>query len=168
MVEKLIVTIPRERLLLGPVETVFDPDIRTLCRRPYPDHPHGCPNYGKRSDCPPHAPFFPRAYDTSAPNYLAVVKFDFAKYLEERRVIHPDWTERALRNPRHYQGHLRADLSRFVGQIMPQMDCGYEPIFNPEAMGVDIASMFPKVGLQWEFPPQANNYRVCLIAKKKS
>ena len=38
------------------VEVVVDYRARDWCRLPYPDHPRGCPNFGRRADCPPMAP----------------------------------------------------------------------------------------------------------------
>jgi hypothetical protein len=111
---------------------------------------------------------FPRQYDISSPVYLAVIRFAFDEYLTMRKQKHPNWTEDALRNPWHYQEHLRAELRNFVRTITPAMEQSYEPNFDPEAMGMNIAEMFPKVGLEWVFPPQIYNYRVAVIAKKNN
>lgn len=113
--QKEIARIPREVVLLGPTTAVCDPAIRGLCLRPYYQHPKGCPNYGKKGDCPP----------------------------------------RALRNSRHWQGHLRSELRRFV---LDELAGSYgEVIFNPEAMGVNLTATCAEVGLQLEWPPEKAN-----------
>jgi hypothetical protein len=40
-----------------------DGEAGKLCRLPYPNHPKGCPNYGKRALCPPKAPALGRRSD---------------------------------------------------------------------------------------------------------
>lgn len=101
----MIDQIHRERVLLGPVDVVCHPEIQRLCLHPYFNHPKGCPNYRKKKDCPPRAPFFLDVFDKEV--LVAAIIFDFEDYLDQKRIKHPDWTERALKNPRHWQGHLR-------------------------------------------------------------
>ena len=54
----------------GIVRPVIDPDVRDLCPRSYPGHPHGCPNYGKRPSCPPQAPMLAETLDLTQPVHV--------------------------------------------------------------------------------------------------
>lgn len=166
---KKINEIPRKKIIFGPVEIICSPDIQKLCLCPYYGHPKGCPNYGKRPDCPPKAPYFLDLFQEKA--YVALISFDFEKYLSkkrsEKRKKHPvGWTERALRNPRHWQGHLRSELKKFIAEMMPCID-GDSVILNPEGMGVNVTVTCAKAKFYLEWPPEKKVCCVALIAKKK-
>ncbi len=45
------------------IKPVIDYAVRDLCQRPYPGHKKGCPNYGKKMGCPPHASRFENLID---------------------------------------------------------------------------------------------------------
>lgn len=164
-IEKEIDHIERERIFAGPVEAVCDPRMIAHCRDPYPDHPKGCPNWGCKEGCPPHVRYFPRVYSKDV--YIAAIRFNFAQYLVYRRTVHPDWTEKALRNPRHWQGHVRSERNRFLFEYLskhPEIDG--DIIINPEAMGVNLFATCARAGLTLEHTPTKNVYSVTLIAKK--
>lgn len=161
--EKEISHIERERLFLGPVEAVCDPQMIAHCLDPYHDHAKGCPNWGHKKGCPPNVRHFSKVYSKEV--YIVAVRFNFAEYLNLRREIHPDWTERALRNPRHWQGHVRHELNEFLFEYLskyPEIDG--EVIFNPEAMGVNLFETCEKVGIHLEQTPNNNVYKIALIA----
>ena len=145
-----------DRLFFKNVEAVYDPKIISFCKAPYYKHPKGCPNWGKRDDCPPNAGHFISIFKPTVS--VVISRLDFIEYIDERRLLHPDWTERALRNPRHWQGQLRADLKRFVGEIKRE---GQVPVFNPEAMGVNLFETCENAGYILEKYPVSF---VCMIA----
>ncbi len=160
-----IQSVPRQRILAGPVKVVYQPGIiRGLCKHPYYKHSGGCPNFGKRVDCPPKADLFRDCYEEEA--YILAIKFDFERYLELRRREHPDWTERALRNPRHWQNHLRCEISTFhetAKELLPELVV----ITNPEAMGVNLTETCALLGLTLEWPPVRSVFQINLLAKLK-
>ncbi len=160
--ERVIDKIRREKVLLGPTSVVCQPEIQRLCLCPYYNHPKGCPNYGKRTDCPPKTSLFSDVFKEKA--YVAAVVFNFKNYLEVKRDEHPDWTERALRNSRHWQGHLRAELKKFVSEELSGCDT---VIFNPEAMGVNVTKTCWRVGLKIEWPPKKVVCQVALIGQRR-
>lgn len=164
MEAKEIDRIGRKTVLLGPVAAVCDKAIQNLCFRPYFNHSKGCPNYGKKMDCPPKTDFFPEMYEEKV--YIAAVIFDFEEYLGLKRKRHPNWTERALRNPRHWQNHLRSELKKFIfGKLfVNDFDA---VIFNPEAMGVNVTAVCEKAGLKLEWPPQKIVCQIALIGRTK-
>ena len=154
--------IERKFVLLGPVEPVMLGHRDKMCCLPYPKHPRGCPKFGKCQACPPKAQRFSELYSPESIQ-IAVVIFDFAAYLRLRREQHPDWTERAIRNPRHWQGHLAAELRRRVSEM--SLGSGERPDFNPEAIGVDVTDTCARAGLDLEWPPVNKVCRVAIIAE---
>jgi hypothetical protein len=157
--------IKREFSILGPTEVVCKPKgFDRWCTLPYPNHIAGCPNFGKRQDCPPEAPYFLDIYRSRA--FVAFLCFDFEKYLEIKKQIHPDWTDKALRNPRHWQDHLRMVLKKSVADTLKMSELSdYEAVYNPEAMSVNVHATCQAVGLELEWPPQKKMHRLAFLAK---
>ncbi len=113
---------------------VQDLKMIALCRSPYYKHPIGCPNWDHKEGCPPHTKPFLSVFEPDV--YVSIARLDFGTYLRLKAEIHPSWTDKALRNPRHWQGHLRAAHRKHFtpGKIPP----GYEKVINAEAMGVNL------------------------------
>jgi len=130
------------------------------CKLPYPKHPNGCPNLGVKKSCPPKVEYFLDVYKSQI--RVVDMTFDFEKYLEWRRENHPDWTERALRNPRHFQGHLDASLEKYAENL-------YAPDFvveyNPESMGINLHLTCKRVGIELEWPPTRVMHRIAVLAQ---
>jgi hypothetical protein len=81
--------------VLGPVEVVCQPrGFTRWCTLPYPRHVDGCPNFGKRTDCPPNVPYYLDVFEPLS--YVAYLDFDFEGYIEQRRLMHNDWSEKSL------------------------------------------------------------------------
>jgi predicted metal-binding protein len=164
-VETEISLIERDKIIIGPVEAVCDPRMKAHCLDPYYKHPKGCPNWNYKKGCPPHIPYFPDIYSKDV--YIAAIRFNFAEYLARKKAIHPDWTERALKNPRHWQGHVRSELHRFLERELPQRpDVLGEVIFNPEALGVNLFATCAKEGIILEHIPENSVYNIALIAQR--
>jgi len=163
--EKEISHIERDRLFLGPVEAVCDPHIIKHCLDKYENHPKGCPNWGHKEGCPPNVRHFSRVYAKEV--FVVAIRFNFAAYLSLRRQAHPNWTDRALKNPRHWQGHLRHELNDFLFKHLSEHEeIDGEIILSPEAMGVDLFATCENVGIHLERNPQNYVYKVALIARK--
>jgi predicted metal-binding protein len=152
----MVSAVSKRTILLGPVTASASKKIPSLCLHPYHQHARGCPNFNRRKDCPPRADFFLDQFQPQI--FLAIVIFNFSAYLRQRKKIHPAWSERALKNSRHWQGHLRAVLKKFVKEKTPP---GYTALFNAEAMGVNLTQTCRRAGLRLEWPPRK---RVCLVA----
>jgi len=135
------------------------------CRACYPGHPDGCPKYDQddHPDCPPNAPWFGKSYD--GPVRVAAVVFDFAGFIAWRRRLRPGWTEKALRNPRHWQKHLAAALNGFLAGVDIADDEAI--ILNPEAQGIDVTATCAAAGLELEWPPRNRVCRVAIIARRR-
>jgi hypothetical protein len=156
--------IEREFFIKGPVDVVCQPrGFNRWCTLPYPGHKNGCPNFGKHNDCPPQAPYFLDVYKPEV--HVAFMRFDFGDFLERKRRIHPDWTERALRNPWHFQGHLDSKLRNFVkAELDNPMLKNFVVVSSPEAMGVNMHMTARRTEVELEWPPMKQMYRVALIA----
>ena len=77
---------------------------RSMCIRPYHNHPKGCPNFGKKEGCPPNVPMFDQVYDLTKPIYLIINEFNLLEHVENMKKIHPDWSSYQLYNSRYWQG----------------------------------------------------------------
>lgn len=146
---------------------VLDPSVRGMCRSPYPNHPRGCPNFGKRKSCPPKAPLFSKAYDMAKPVYAVVNEFPLGAHIERMRKAHPNWTDRQLRCCLYWQGTARKRLYDLIGEAMGYMSAGYRWTTCPEAMGVNVTETLRLAGIILEWPPENIARQVALIAHKK-
>lgn len=152
-------------------------DIKTvnkLCTQPYHNHKKGCPNFGHRQDCPPNLRHISEEYDMNSIHIL-LLEFPFGEYFNQRKKFHPDWTNRALINPRHWQNHLRASLNREWENIEDEYP-EHSFIQNPEGQGVNLVETLALNGVELEWSVEnemgeivsvaQNLYRVALIGKK--
>ncbi len=150
--------IPRRTCLKGPVKVSCSPEIRDLCARPYPDHPKGCPNVERCSE----ARYFLDAFGSDV--YVAALEFDFGAYLKMMKAKQPGWSDRQLRCPLYWQGHLRKQLRDFLAE---QKIDGYFPVWIPEAMGVNVTETCKAVGINLQWPPMTKTYVVVLFARSR-
>lgn len=134
------------------------------CTLPYYKHPQGCPNFGVKEKCPPNAPYFLDVFEEKV--LLAYIKFDFESYLGLRKSFHPDWNERELRNPRHFQGHLDSLLKKGIGDVGDAVG-GRVAVFSPEAMLVNMHLTCRAAGIELEWPPEKVMYRVAILGIPK-
>jgi hypothetical protein len=157
--------IARDFFIKGPLEVaVKQRGFNTWCRLPYPGHPNGCPNFGKKKECPPFAPYFLDLYKPQV--FVAFMQFDFKKYMEARSSQHSDWTERQLRNPWYFQTHLDSQLEDFVNSELsrPKFE-NFKPVYSSEAMAVNIHLTACDAGVKLEWPPRKNMYRITLLTQ---
>lgn len=145
------------------VEPVVHREIQGLCRRPYPDHPRGCPNYGHKEGCPPFVPLFDEKYDCTQGVYAIITEFDLKEHAGRMKAKHPLWTERQCRNLLFWQGkarkNLKAEISRF---LVSHPRHGVE--MAPEALGVNVTRTLRNVGIYLEWPPRDIARQVAMAA----
>ena len=106
------------------------------CQYPYPNHPKGCPNYG-RDGCPPKTLFISEIVDLRRPVYLAFSEFNLERHVSNMRLKHPTWSERQLRNVLYWQGTSRKQM-RQRARIARLYGCGDIVLTCPEAHGVNV------------------------------
>ncbi len=129
----------------------IDYSVRQLCKRPYPGHPKGCPNFGNRNTCPPAAPLFDRVVDLCRPVYAIVNEFDLEAFASRMRELHPEWTDKKCRCSRYWQGTARKQLGLQVDEFL-LLHSGYTAFTVPEAMGVNVTETLRRVGIILEWP----------------
>jgi hypothetical protein len=133
---------------------VVDPERSVaLCRRPYPKYPHGCPNWGR---CPT-TPL--RRLVRLRGCWLAVGEYDLEAHAERARRAHPDWSERALRNPRHWQQGARARLRAAIDEWLTEHPA-YVVIYGPESHGLDVTETCRRAGVDLEWPTRWEDTKV--------
>lgn len=147
----------------GPTTAVYEKKVTGYCRYPYPGHPQGCPNWNIKEGCPPRAPFFPEIYEDQV--WVTAVGMNLTRYFELKKRLHPGWTQKALANSRHWQGHLRAILKR--ESETKSISEGLVVINNPEALGVNVFATCKKLDLFLERQPQYWVWKVDLLGRKR-
>ena len=144
---------------------------QNLCRAPYHNHPKGCPNYGKRPDCPPCARV-DKIFDLSKPMYVIYTEYPVGEFAERMRVNHPEWahTPRQWYNCIRWQGTARKqhkiDIRSFKWAMRKNPDLHVDS--NPEALGVNVTKLMTQLGinLEWNYhedhDPERKTYRVSI------
>ena len=150
------------------VEPIVNYSVRSLCRKPYPGHPKGCPNWDRRPTCPPQAQLLPVILDMRNPIYCIYNAFDLSSHIAKMQAKHPGWTDRQIRCCLYWQSkgrkQLRAKINAFLSNH-PELTV----LYTPEAFGVDVDATMLSIGMRLEWPPASLAYQVALVgtAKKK-
>lgn len=141
-------------------EVSYDPKARDgrWCMLPYPNHPHGCPNF---PGCPMDRKDF---LDYEGYDWFAVIEeFDLKAHAEKMKEKHPNWTERQCRNLLYWQNGVRSRLKKkaeahafpFMGDVILEI---------PEANGVNVFDTMAKHNLIIERNPDMV-HKVMLVGK---
>jgi hypothetical protein len=141
-----------------------DPGLRALCARPYPGHPKGCPNFGKKAKCPPRLPLLDDVLDMRKPVWIVWNVFDMKSHVERMRLKHPAWSDRQLRCCLYWQAGARKELMqkiRWFGEWLGVPDMTV--CASPEGCGVNVTEMMKAVGEDLEWPPVSKAYQVALV-----
>ena len=148
------------------VEPVVDAGVREVCRKPYPNHPRGCPNHGKRATCPPQAPAISDVLDSYKPVWAIWNVFDLAAHIEKMRARHPAWSPLQLVCCLYWQRTarkaLRAEIDMFVFERQAAGGGPLRIIACPEACGVNVTATMARIGERLEWPPKTITYQVAL------
>jgi len=106
------------------------------CRIPYPNHPKGCPNYG-RDGCPPNALHITKVLDFKQSIYIAYSEFNLQAHMKRMKEKHPHWSERQQRNVLYWQGTSRKQMRQRAKHIqyLTRADI---VLTCPEAHGVNV------------------------------
>lgn len=143
------------------VQPVLDQSVRGLCRKPYPNHPKGCPNFNKRATCPPTVPLIEKILVLTEPVYAIWNRFEFGEHVEKMRKAHPDWTDRQLANCLYWQGTarkaLRVEVTAFETLCPSRL-----VLYVPEANGVNVTKTMARIGIRLQWPPKTVTYQVAL------
>ncbi len=146
------------------VSLVIDKSVRTLCYRPYPLHPKGCPNYGKKETCPPKVELITELLDLSKPVYVVWNVFDLASHVERMKEAHPNWSQRQLHCCLYWQPKARKILRKEIEGLGLWL-LGKRILFVPEACGVNVTATMASIGEILEWPPVTKTYQVAIVGE---
>ncbi len=141
----------------------IDHGVRTLCRRPYPGHPNGCPNYGKRNTCPPEAHFLENVLDLGRTVWILWVDFNLEEQRGRMLSKHPGWSKRQAECCLYWQAGVRKELREEMQAFIDFADDTLMMVEAPEAYGVNVTETMSRVGIQLEWPPEKIVRKVGLI-----
>lgn len=141
---------------------IINSETRKWCKLPYPQHPYGCPNYG-RPKCPPRYPLFNKILDLEKPIYIVAIRFDLENHAERIKTLHPEWNDRQCRNLRYWQGTVNKKLKEEVNKILAEGKLGDKAEFGPEAAGVNAHLTCYYSGIKLKWPPGKYVYKLALI-----
>ncbi len=149
----------------------LDTGMRSLCRKPYPGHRKGCPNYGKGQLCPPNRPRVEDVLDIDRPFYAIWGVFDLASHVERMREKHPAWSWRQLVCCLYWQPTARKRLKEEIKRVQ-QIRKELQIEMIPEAMGINVTRTMSSIGEYLEWPPRTKTYQVViagtpLVRKKR-
>lgn len=147
---------------------VMDLSACKACLRPYPGHPKGCPNYGKRDTCPPKALLLDDTYDLHEGVVCVYNRFDLRAHVEKMRTNNPTWTERQLYCCLYWQGTARKQLRAQMNQYLSGNSRGLVPVYVPEACGVDVTATVLQAGIELEWPPRNFAYQIAFLCLPKA
>ncbi|MEI7719341.1 MAG: hypothetical protein WCI72_05715, partial [archaeon] len=112
----------------------------------------GCPNYGKKPECPPRK-LFSEDYDLTNSLYLIATDFDLTEHAQRIRKAHLDWTEKAVYNPRYWQATARklheAEIEDFLKEHR-----AYSIERSPEGCGINVTNLCRQNRIYLEWPPR--------------
>jgi hypothetical protein len=136
------------------------------CQLPYPGHPKGCPNFGKKQGCPPKAMIFSQTYQP--PYYLISETFDIESHINKMKQLHPQWTQRQCRNLLYWQKSVNKKLREKSKQYLASLNDEHLMLLEiPEATGINIFETCRNVGIALEKLPEHQVTKIMIIAKRK-
>jgi len=156
------------------VTPVFRPTVRNLCKKSYPNHPHGCPNWAKRPTCPPECKLLPELVDASHDIHILWAEFPFGEHVKWMQSEHPTWSKRQLECCIYWQHSVRKYMNS-ASKAFQKLDVIAHPEMEgrtriwtcPEAMGVDVTATMRTIGVELEWPPKHITRMVYLFGVKR-
>lgn len=140
---------------------IVDYRAREWCKLPYPNHPKGCPNYGKRFSCPPQAPRIEDWTDLYKKMWFVYVTFNLEEHAELMLLRHPRWTERQARCLLYWQPKVNKELKQVTWDFAS--DRLNRISYCPEAMGINVIQTVQNLGLPIEKKPTKMVYKISLV-----
>ena len=137
-------------------------EAREWCKLPYPGHPKGCPNYGKKAICPPAVATIDRVFDLERPCWFVVEKFDLGAHAKRMKEKHPKWSDRQCRCVLYWQAGVKSRLKEKTKLILYNK-LGTIATDCPEAMGVNVTTTLRRLGLPIKNKPDGTVYKVALV-----
>ncbi|MHA1777817.1 MAG: hypothetical protein DRO88_12840 [Promethearchaeia archaeon] len=163
-----------------------DKMVQENCRKPYKNHPKGCPNYGKNWSCPPYSPTIK---ETKA--NLSKYRYFWLIRIKIGTSTHPIKVWAKYKNSKLFE-KITMYLNEFLGKLQEEhpkdkiyfcsecricknkgysCTCPSEPCrypekmhFSPEALGIDLFNIMRNLDLDIEHNPSKILQRIGLYA----
>lgn len=136
-----------------------------LCRRSYPGHKNGCPNYGKRPTCPPKAARWTIETIARYEWYAVWIEFELGAHVARMQDRHPDWSQRQCECCLYWQGTARARLRAAIVEYLRATP--FSRVIKvhsvPEAHGCDVTATMATLGVALEWPPKVMTHHVAIV-----
>lgn len=144
---------------------VINHQAREWCKLPYPNHPGGCPNYGKKGGCPPLAPLVENYFEMDKDHYFVVVRFNMFSHVSKMKDKHPKWSDRQARCVLYWQSTVNKQLREECQSFTEQ----YGLVYNlcPEAMGINVIKTCQAAGLPIKAKPTGVVFKVAMLGYLK-
>ena len=139
--------------------------VSELCKKPYYNHPYGCPNFNTRLTYPTLALPLYDIISNSKPIYVIWNIFPFKQHIERMKKMHPDWSNRQLECCLYWQRTARKQLKLEVSKFLEDRTWFLKDIkiiWIPEACSVNITKTMEQIDLILEWPPKIVTYQVAL------
>ena len=144
------------------VKPIIDVSMRGLCKREYPNHKRGCPNWDKKQGCPPKAPMIDKILNVNEPVYAIYNKYPFGEHVRRMKDKHPDWTKRQAECCLYWQGTARKNLREKTSAFIWKHP-HYSLISCSEGAGVNLTETMKNAGIELEWPPEEYTYQIVLV-----
>jgi hypothetical protein len=146
-------------------DVVIDYRARAWCCLPYPNHPNGCPNFGKSEECPPEAPLFETII--KPPFTLVAVRFNLEEHVRKMKEKHPNWSEKRAKCLLYWQRKVNKRLRKICEGIASKIPNAIV-LYRPEGNGVNVFETCRKIGLILERNPKKFVWKVAIIGEKSN
>ena len=134
------------------------------CLLPYPNHPKGCPNYGKKQICPPFSKPFNEIVEP--PFHIVIENFDLEAQAKKMKKRHPEWSDRQCRNLLYWQKGVVKKLKGEAREFIKSQKDDLVLLEVPEANGVHVFDTCKNVGVVLEREPKIVR-KIMIIGKRK-
>ncbi len=135
------------------------------CQLPYPNHPKGCPNYGKKHSCPPTSPKIEAWLGDYLSAWFIYVPFNLNEHATNLKLKYPHWSDRQARCCLYWQPKVNKELQGAVKDFWP-----YRPddvSYCPEAMGVNVIKTAQLYGVPIQEKPTDIIYKIALVVIRR-
>lgn len=158
-----------ERLIVDVSDKiVINPNVRSLCVCPYPDHPKGCPNFNKKETCPPKTSMIQFFVDFHQPILFLIVRFNLAQHIAKMKERHPDMTDRQAKCLLYWQPHVHVEQMKMERDFFTLRSYSdYRITYSPEAMGVDVFKTLKAYNILYEQNPINEVVKIALVGRTK-
>jgi predicted metal-binding protein len=138
---------------INPDMLMYSRKMQDFCKLPYPNHPRGCPNYGKKEGCPPNQVLINKVLDLKKDVYVVYTEFNLGKHAREMKKRHPQWTDKKAYCCLYWQKRARALHKK--EEERAKKEYGLEKVIRlPEAYGVNMNKLMTDIGIRLDWPPK--------------